>query len=127
VPLTSTRMISDEVSQTSEAASPRASNADTLPEQISRDRNTVTINIITNVDAPSGRLVDEVRGVHSVIFLPRNRFKSSRRRHVVTKPEFRIGKSALPADLGKHQKPYPHIGAGRTHSRSRGVVRIPTK
>jgi len=130
VPLISARMVSDEVSQASEETSPRSSNADALPGQASHGRNTVTINIITNVDAPSGRRIDEVRGINSVILHPRNQFKArrhSRHRHADTKPVFRIGKSALPANPGTHQKPYPHTGAGRAHSRSPGFGRIPTR
>jgi hypothetical protein len=130
VPLISARMVSDEVSQASEETSPRSGNADALPGQASHGRNTVTINIITNVDAPSGRRIDEVRGVHSVILHPRNQFKArrhSRHRHADTKPVFRIGKSALPANPGTHQKSYPHTGAGRAHSRSPGFGRIPTR
>jgi len=130
VPLIPEQMISGKADQITEGSSPQAGNADALPKQISDGRNIVTINIITNVVAPRGRHVDDVGGVHSAILLPRNHFKDSRhsrRRHVITKPKFRIGKSALPADLGKHQKPFPRMGAGLALSHSRGVGRMSTR
>jgi len=130
VPLISEGMISNEASQTSGGSSPEAGSADAQPEQISDGHNIVTINIITNAGASPGRHVDEVGSVHSAILLPRNRFKVPRhswRRYEVTKPGFRIGKSTLPARSGKHQKPYPHMGAGRVNSHPGRVGGISTR
>lgn len=126
VPLISERMTSSEASQTPDGSSPHASNADAQPEQISHGGNIVTINIVTGVAAPHERQVVGVGSLHSAILLPRNRFKASRRRHVIAKPGFRIGMSALPVHPGKHQKP-SHMGTGRANSHSRGVGRIPTR
>ena len=129
VPLISERMTSSEASQTSDGSSPHASNADAQPEQISHGGNIVTINIVTGVAAPHERQVVGVGSLHPAILLPRNRFKASRHsrhRQVISKPGFRIGKSALPVRAGKHQKS-PHMGTGHANSHSRGVGRIPTR
>jgi hypothetical protein len=131
VPLVSERMIY-EVDKASDGSSPGVADADrdARARQSSRDRNIVTINIITNEDVSARRDVVDVGAIPSAILLPREHFKALRhpgRRKDFVKPRSQIGNKSFTRRFGVRQKLHPHRGAGRAKGLSRGIGRTSIK